>query len=223
VPRTEIVLPGRFRAAVFDFDGLLVDSEPAWARAEAALLMRRGESMTDADRIATVGRSIDDSVAAYGDRLGIPADEWPALRAELVALAQEAYLAGVTVRDGAAALVEALRSALRLGLASNTDRSLVSPALMATPFASAFEVVVTSDDVVNPKPAPDLYVLACRRLGVRPADAVAFEDSPAGVRSAHMAGLTVIAAPHHPDPAFALADAVVDSLAAVRVDTHRAS
>lgn len=209
----ELALPGRFRAAVFDCDGLLVDSEPAWGRAEARLLARRGHLCTEADRQATVGRSIDETVSVYAERLGLSGEKVPDLRSELIDLARDEFLAGLALRPGAAELVIALRPWMHLGLASNTDRPLVELALAGTTLARAFDVVVTGDDVADPKPAPDLYLLACRRLGVRPSEAIAFEDSVAGVLSAKAAGLTVVAVPQLPGLAVDVADFVVGSLA----------
>jgi len=209
----ELALPGRFHGAIFDCDGLLVDSEPAWGRAEARLLARRGHVYTEADHRATVGRSIDLSVAVYAERLGLPADQVPGLRLELIDLARDEFTAGLALRPGAAELVAALRPFMRLALASNTDRPLVDLALAGTPFATSFDVIVTGDDVEHSKPAPDLYALACRRLGIRPSDGIAFEDSAPGVRSAKAAGLTVVAVPQLPGLAIGAADIVVNSLA----------
>lgn len=209
----DFVLPGKFQAAVFDFDGLLVDSEPGWSRAEARFLERHGEIFTEADQRATVGRSIDQSVIAYAHRLGLSSNEVPALLVELRGLAREEYLSGLVPCAGAPELVAALAPHMRLALASNSDRSLIDLGLLLSQFAASFEVVVTRDDVDLPKPAPDLYRLACRRLGVRPQDAVAFEDSASGVAAAKAAGLTVVAVPQLPSMHFEAADVVVRSLA----------
>ena len=75
----------------------------------------------------------------------------------------------------------------------------------------AFDVVIAGDEVAHPKPAPDLYAEACRRLGVAPADAVALEDTPTGVASARAAGLFVIGVPSLPGVTLD-ADLVVPSL-----------
>lgn len=211
--RPPLELPGRFRAAVFDFDGLLVDSEPGWARAEARLLARHGGTFTAEDAAATVGRSPDASIAVYAERLGIATDERAALKAELLALVADEYRAGFPPLPGAVDLVARLRAAIPVGLASNTGRALIADGLAASPFADAFGVVVTSDDVVHHKPAPDLYLLACARLGVDPRDAIAFEDSPTGIRSAKAAGLTVVAVPAVGGPPADGADLIVGSLA----------
>lgn len=211
----DLVLPGRFLGAVFDFDGLLVDSEPGWGRAEARLLARRGHVMTDEDRAATVGRSPGQSIVTYVARMGLGPDAIPGLHAELLDLARDEYLAGFALQDGAADLLALLHPAMPIALASNTGRTLIDLALATTLLAGFFDAIVTADDVEHHKPAPDLYLLACKRLGVRPADAIAFEDSIVGVHSARAAGLTVVAVPNLPGPAFAIADLVVDSLASL--------
>ena len=206
-------LPGRFRAAVFDMDGLLLDSEPGWERAEIELHARRGLPYTEEDRRASLGRSVGEVVTTFTRRFGLPPSDEPAVRRELMDLVRAEYRAGHPPRPGAVELVERLDGRMPLGVASNTSRDLVEPALEAAGIADAFDVVVTVDDVARPKPAPDLYELACRRLGVDPADAIAFEDSDAGVRSASAAGLTVVAVPQLAGLSLEGAHHVLDSLA----------
>ena len=75
-----------------------------------------------------------------------------------------------------------------------------------------FDVIVTSDEVEHPKPAPDLYLLACERLGVDPSDAIAVEDSATGVLAAKAAGLACIAVPPDAEVDVRTADRVVASL-----------
>ena len=77
---------------------------------------------------------------------------------------------------------------------------------------AAFEVVITSDDVEHPKPAPDIYLLACTRLGVGPDEALALEDSPSGIAAAKAAGLACIAVPQFAETDVSAADRVIDSL-----------
>jgi HAD superfamily hydrolase (TIGR01509 family) len=114
---------------------------------------------------------------------------------------------------GAAELVASLSGRVPLAIASNTDRDLVLFALAAAGFDGAFGVVVSAEDVARPKPAPDIYFEACRRLGVRPSDSIALEDSPTGVAAAKAAGLAVIAVPRFDDVDVAMADWVIGSLA----------
>lgn len=101
------VLAGRFHAAVFDMDGLLVDTEPLWVAAEAELFARHGQAFTALDVAATHGRSIEDTIDAYVGRLGT--DDPIALRAELIALMRGHYEAGPPLRPGPRRLICWLR------------------------------------------------------------------------------------------------------------------
>jgi len=99
-----------------------------------------------------------------------------------------------------------------LALASNTPRDLVDFALDTAGIRDAFDVVVSAQDVARPKPAPDIYLAACVGLGVAPRDALALEDSPAGVLAARAAGLDVIAVPLTAEIDVSAAHEVLDSL-----------
>jgi HAD superfamily hydrolase (TIGR01509 family) len=207
------VLPGRFRAAVFDMDGLLVDSEPLWVLAETELFARHGQAFGPADAEATHGRSIEDTILDYAARLG--GLDPTALRAELIARMRVLYLERTSLRPGARDLVRSLEGRLGLGVASNTDRDLVELALRKVGLLDAFAAIASGVDVGRPKPHPDVYLAACRALAVEPGHAVALEDSLDGVRAAKAAGMTCVGVPERDglDLAAAGADVVVRSLA----------
>lgn len=211
-----LVLPGRFAAVVFDMDGLLLDTEPLWHQAEAELLERHGQVFSEADREASHGRASADTATAHAARLGIPADE---IEREILELMLAHYDQGAVVRPGAAELVAALDGRLPMAVASNTVGTLVRRGLDRSGFAT-LRVVVSGLDIGRPKPLPDVYLAACRALGVAPADAVAFEDAPMGVRAAADAGLFVVGVPDRDgvDLATAGAHLVLGSLEAVEVE-----
>ncbi len=205
-------LPGRFAAVVFDMDGLLLDSEDVWHLAERDLMANHGAELTAEDRLASVGRAVDDVMGWYAQRIGWGPEREPELRAELVEIVVARY-ATIELMPGARDLLAALHGRVRLGLASNTDRALIERALVATGLESTFDATVSAQDVARPKPAPELYLLACARLGVSPGDAVALEDSTAGVVAAKAAGMACIAVPHVAGVDVSAADQIVGSLA----------
>jgi beta-phosphoglucomutase-like phosphatase (HAD superfamily) len=186
-----LVLPGPYRAVVFDMDGILLDSEPLWIRVFAEAAARHGGTYGDADRAGTLGQPLSGTARYLADKVGISVE---AMQAELAEAMRAEYLAGPPLVAGAGALVAALTGVLPMAVATNTLGDVAAQALAASGL-HGFGVVVSGADLGSPKPDPAVYREACRRLGVEPADAVAFEDSVVGIRSALDAGLTVVAVP----------------------------
>lgn len=193
-------------------DGLLLETEMLWQRAEGRLFERHGSVFTFEDKLTVMGTSAAFTGEFFARRLGLPLDRASALIREVSELMHEELQAQVDARPGAVELVKRLRGSVRLGLASNSPRFLVNAALGSAGFEDAFDAVVSADDVANHKPAPDLYLLACERLGVAPAEAVALEDTASGIASAKAAGLTCIAVPQFAETDVSAADRVIDSL-----------
>jgi HAD superfamily hydrolase (TIGR01509 family) len=209
-------------AVVFDNDGLLLDTESVWTRAEQDLFERRGLEFTPADKLELVGTSAEVAGGILEQRLGEPGRA-AALIEELNALVVVELEHGVESMLGARELLERLgECGVPLGLVSNSPLRFVQRSIELAGFEEHFDVVLSAHEVAAPKPAPDAYLEACRRLGVEAAPSViALEDSPTGVAAARAAGLTVIGIPSVEgillEEAHHLAETLLDDVVAQRL------
>jgi HAD superfamily hydrolase (TIGR01509 family) len=198
---------------VFDNDGLLLDTEEAWTRAETTLFARHGGTFTFEHKRELIGSSHTVAAGKLEAMLGRPGQGLE-LMAELHELVMAQALHDVEPRPGAVALVDALQAAgIPVAVASNSARDFLDRVLHTAGVAGRFAVTVAGDEVAHPKPAPDIYLEACRRLGADPAASVGLEDSPTGAAAAKAAGLTVIGVPYLPDMEIPDADVLAGSLA----------
>jgi HAD superfamily hydrolase (TIGR01509 family) len=182
-------------AVVFDNDGLLLDTEPCWTRAQESLFRTHGATFDLAAKHELVGTSPVTAAPVLARLLGQPRSG-QSLSDQMYALALAEIAAGAAPRPGAVDLVARLRAAgTPVAVASNAPRRHLLAGLRRVGLQDAFEVVMGVDDVDNPKPAADLYLAACAGLGVAPASAIGLEDSPPGVAAAKAAGLWVIGIP----------------------------
>lgn len=197
-------------AVVFDFDGTLVDSEPAWERARERVLAAWGWRASR-DEVAELFGVASAEVAERTAARCAPGRAAEIAR-DLEAASRHHLASALPAMPGAPELLAALAAHRPLALASNTERPILTAALAGTPFPPHLSVVVSASDVSRPKPAPDVYLRACELLGVPPRDAVAIEDSPVGMRAALAAGMRVIVVPNTAHPDFRLAHRVAGSL-----------
>ncbi|HVY96785.1 MAG TPA: HAD family phosphatase [Solirubrobacterales bacterium] len=188
--------PRRPDAVVFDNDGLILDTESVWTRAEADLFERYGAEFTPDHKRELVGTSADVAGAKIEGWLGRPGRKLE-LMEELNDLVVAELEHGVEAMVGARDLLERLKAqGTPIGLVSNSPMPFVRRSLEIVGFEDIFDVLISGHDVAAPKPAPDPYLEACRRLGVEAGPGViALEDSPTGVAAARAAGLTVIGVP----------------------------
>ncbi len=200
-------------AAIFDHDGLTLDTETAWTRAESALFARHGATFTHDHTRDLLGNSRPAAAAKLELQLGLPGGG-DALMDELHDLVMDELRAGVEPMPGAADLIRALREqGTPVAMASNSTWDFVALALSGSGLGEAFDAIVTADLVARPKPAPDVYLAAAEALGARPGACVALEDSPPGVEAARAAGMTVVGVPSLAGVDLSGADLVATSLA----------
>lgn len=203
-------------AAIFDMDGVLVDSEPFWQRAEVKVFEEVGLHLTPDDTASTIGLRIDDVVAYWYDR-----SPWPqrslkevqdAIVEEVVRLVHTEGLPMAGVRETLDACIE---KGLALGLATSSPFSLIDAVLETIDAERSFDVVCSAVNEEFGKPHPAVYLTAARRLEIEPKNCLVVEDSIFGVEAGKAAGMFVVAvpAPHQfDDPAFQTADRKLRSL-----------
>lgn len=183
-------------AVVFDNDGLLLDTEVAWTRAEVGLFAVHGVEFTIGHKRDMIGSSRAVAMGKLERMLAQPPGSGEALMDELHRLVMEELLAGVEPMPGALALLDALAAAgLPVAVATNSSRDFVTRALDVAGIADRFAAVVSASDVANAKPAPDVYLAACAALGAEPARCAGLEDTPTGVAAVRAAGMLAIGVP----------------------------
>ena len=181
----------RARAVIFDFNGTLSHDEPVLLRIYQELFAARGRPLTADDYFTQLAGNTEEAIISGW--LGVDGAELEALVAERISR-YRATADGSTIT---AEMREAVRYAAGRGpiaIVSGAFRTEIEPVLAAAGLTELFATVVTADDVVHGKPAPDGYLRALSLLGDPPAaEVVAFEDTEAGIASAKAAGLRCVA------------------------------
>ncbi|HMT05318.1 MAG: HAD family phosphatase [Solirubrobacterales bacterium] len=200
-------------AVLFDNDGLVLDTEAVWSRAEQKLFRIRGVEFTINHKRSLVGSSAEIAGRKLAGFLAEPGRD-AELMDELNALVLAELEGGVDAMVGARELIELLRLAgVPVGLVSNSPRQFIERSHEVAGTGLPFDAVVSGHEVPEAKPAPDAYLEACRMLGVEPGKRViGLEDSPSGVTAAVAAGLFVIGVPSVPGIELDHADLVARSL-----------
>jgi HAD superfamily hydrolase (TIGR01509 family) len=205
------------RALIFDFDGLILDTEAPLIDAYRDVHIAHGVAF---DRTVFL-RNVGHADYAFDPWHGFsPHADRAALEVERRAIKDQLILQQ-RVLPGVVALLDAARERkLRVGLASNSEHTWVEPHLARLGLLERFEFLACREDAPSPKPEPDLYKLVLNRFGLRGHEAIAFEDSQTGMLAAKRANCRVVTAPNsstaHHD--FTLADLRVSSLADVTLD-----
>ena len=175
-------------------DGTLVDTEPYWMAAEYPLVEGFGGTWSHEQALGMVGLALEDS-ARLLQNAGVPwgVDEIISYLTDEVL--RQLAVTGVPFRPGARELLADLRAeGVQTALVTMSMRRMALSVVDLIDFP-AFDIVVAGDDATRPKPFPDSYLQAARMLGVDPADAVAIEDSPNGMRAAVASGAVTLGVP----------------------------
>lgn len=210
------------KAFIFDFDGLIIDTEIAEFETWREVYAEQGATLTFEVWGDVVGSAQDyfDPYAHLEELLGRPVDRETLgadrRRRTLERIATMPILPGIETY-----LAEGKKRGMHLGVASNSSTDWVVGHLERIGLLDQFDCIRCSDQVERPKPAPDLYQAVLDAFGISADEAVAFEDSPHGVRAAQAAGIFTVAIPNPLTVRLDLshADQRVDSLADLPVDS----
>ncbi|MHC4994830.1 MAG: HAD family hydrolase [Planctomycetota bacterium] len=213
------------KAIIFDFDGVIADTEPLHFQAFLDVVQPLGADFdytTYARRY--IGFDDRDGFAAIAADYGIEIDngQIEPLIAQKARRFEQIVADGVQTYPGVIELIQSVSKQLPLAICSGallSDIEAILPGIGDGRLNECFAHIITAEDVQRSKPDPESYALAAARLGVKPAEALAIEDTPAGLRSAVDAGLKTLALTHtHSANSLGAADRVIDSLQGVDLE-----
>jgi len=203
---------GTVRALMFDFNGTLSHDEPLLLAIYQGIFARHGRPLTEAEYFGQLAGLSEEAIV--GGWLGIEGPPLQALMAERIA-SYTAVADGSTVTETVRAAVREAAARVPVAIVSAAFRAEIVPVVEAAGLAPELTAIVAADDVEHVKPHPEAYLLALDRLAVAASEAVAFEDTEAGIASAKAAGLHCLAVRGTlPDIRLHEADEIVD-----RIDT----
>lgn len=196
----------KFKAFIFDLDGTVIDSEWAWGQSLKNVL--KGLGVDEKRKYPQVGG------------IGVPGN-WKILKEKyhlanqkIEDLTEKTFfeflklIPRIKVMKGFKPLVKKTeRMGIRLALATSTDKHIVEEVFKNLPIENCFEVVTTGEEVINRKPAPDIFLKAAQKLKLDPKDCLVFEDAQSGITAAHEAKMEVVALARDEEAIHALKDA----------------
>lgn len=187
------------RGAIFDMDGLLIDSEWMWQQEWHAIAAERGVVLPDSFPSEVCGTGGKRTREVICRRYGVD-DPEPIMR-ECSARVHKLQENGVPLKRGARTILEGLRAqGCRIAVASSSPMDMIERNLRLDGVADYFDALVSGLDAARGKPAPDVFLMAAERIGVPPEECWVFEDSPVGVEAGWRAGCRVVMVPDQVAP-----------------------
>jgi sugar-phosphatase len=206
-----------FKAAIFDMDGVLINSEPLWKIAEKEVFSSLGVKVSDDLVHITSALTAQEVCAFWYQRYPWQGKSFAQVEDDVVARVIELIGENDTKMPGVKEILDFCKdNNLRIGLASNSSHNLIEVVLEKVGIKQYFDFISSAEDVEKGKPDPAVYLYAAQNLNVLPSHCIVFEDSVIGVTAAKRAGMTVVAIPDKDDynnKGFEIADCKIKSFA----------
>ena len=182
------------KAVIFDMDGSLVDSMWMWPEVDREYMRKYGITPPETFHKDIEGMSYVQTAQYFLDSFPVLNCSVEEVCREWTEMTRDLYRTRVPLKPGAGEFLERMeRQGIRMGIATSNSRELVMEVLDALHIRKYFSAVITSDEVQQGKPAPDVYLKAAGELMVRPGECLVFEDIPNGIRAGKRAGMSVCA------------------------------
>ncbi|MFI5240770.1 MAG: HAD family hydrolase [Candidatus Saccharimonadia bacterium] len=203
------------QAAVFDMDGLLIDSEPFWRKSHIEILGKYGFILTDDDVRTMAGHRTDEVVQNWKDRFGWKEPNNQIIEEQIVQNVKELISLNGFALPGVYTLIDLFESKkIPMAVASSSSPDLINAVLIHLNIKKHMSVIHSAKQEEFGKPHPGVFLTTAKKLDISPGECLVFEDSPSGVQAAISAGMKCIAVPEipHDKSKFAYASLIVNSL-----------
>lgn len=183
------------KAIIFDLDGVIVNSEPAYKRVDMRILDLLGICMPDVEYDTWMGTAGDEMFKQLKDRYGFSQTVKELSDLQLKFMLEDFKAGGFGAIEGAVELVTSLgeKTDYIMAVASSSPMVYIKEILNKYHISRYFDFLISGESLPRTKPAPDIYIECARNLAVRPSDCLVLEDSKNGVTAAKSAGMTCIA------------------------------
>jgi len=213
------------KAIIYDMDGVLIDSEPLWKKAEIEGFAKVGINLTNIDCEETVGLRIDHVVELWQKKVGWTNKTNQEVSSDIVdILIREIKVQGKALEGVYESLEKIKSTGYKIGLATSSDQRIIDAVFEKLNLKNYFDEVHSAEFEKYGKPHPAVFLTVAEKLNIHPTDCLVIEDSFNGVLAAKAARMKVIAIPeksHQNDPRLIIADKILQSLTQFNLDDAR--